>query len=172
MRRVTATQLRGPSSSSTNDHHVALRCFNFVAQHRCCRHRLQRRDGWFAGPARGQRSGGPGGGAHAGLRGLSHLERGHADRRWAGGKRGHRQRDSRRHRRRAAHALLEHARRPRPERRRGSQHRRVVVEAQHCAACHGDDLSGSDGSGGSTVFAANITSDREMCSDSHTSACE
>lgn len=42
-----------------------------------------------------------------------------------------------------------------------AHHGKVVVEAQHCAACHGDDLSGSDGAGGSTVFAANITSDRE-----------
>jgi mono/diheme cytochrome c family protein len=41
-----------------------------------------------------------------------------------------------------------------------ARHGKVVVEAQHCAACHEDDFGGSDGSGGGTVFASNITPDK------------
>jgi len=40
-----------------------------------------------------------------------------------------------------------------------AHHGKKVVEAQHCAACHGDDLAGDDGSGGGEVFAANLTPD-------------
>ncbi len=40
-----------------------------------------------------------------------------------------------------------------------AHHGKLVVEAQHCTACHGKNLAGADASSGGTVFAANITSD-------------